>query len=94
MNPTHADDEREFDPSVVRVLEQLWIAFTERRDKPSSVARLSKQARLPMSTLRRTLTDLKSAGLVDFSIDEDGRGFAALTGQGAELCSALSSVQR
>jgi DNA-binding HxlR family transcriptional regulator len=42
-----------------------------------------------MSTLRRHLTQLQSAGVVTVDIDEDGRGHATLTEEGRELCDAL-----
>lgn len=79
----------EFDPVFVDVLEQLWIAFNEAREQPWSLAKLSKRSALPMSTLRRALTDLRSAGLLQFEVFEDGRGYAALSEEGALLSEEL-----
>jgi hypothetical protein len=79
-----------FDPVVAVVLEQLWMASADGSGKPWTLAKLAKRAGLPMSTLRRTLTMLKSAGLADFDIDEEGRGMAALTGPGRALCETVT----
>lgn len=92
MNPADRESQGEFDVEAILVLEQLWKTVTERTDKPCSIARLSKQAGLPMSTLRRTLTHLKSAELVDVSAGTDAREFASLTRDGSELCAALSAM--
>ncbi|CAB3748645.1 helix-turn-helix domain-containing protein [Paraburkholderia humisilvae] len=79
------------DPQVqlVIVLGELWGARHESPDKPWSLAKLSKRVQLPMSTLRRLLTELSSAGLVDVETRPDGTGCAALTEQGAQVCSDL-----
>jgi hypothetical protein len=79
----------EFDPVFVDVLEQLWIAFNEAREQPWSLAKLSKRSALPMSTLRRALTDLEAAGFVRVAVFEDGRGNAALSEEGALLSEEL-----
>lgn len=79
----------EFDPVFIDVLEQLWAGFIEEREQPWSLAKLSKRSALPMSTLRRALTDLESAGLVAFEVFEDGRGYATLSEEGALLSEAL-----
>jgi hypothetical protein len=42
-----------------------------------------------MSTLRRALTDLESADLVRFEVADDGRGYAALSEEGALLSEEL-----
>jgi DNA-binding MarR family transcriptional regulator len=87
------DDDRELDPVVEQLLMLLWEAAREasedRSVKAWSLAKISKRADLPMSTLRRYLTQLQSAGVVDVQIDEEGRGTATLTGEGRELCEAL-----
>jgi DNA-binding transcriptional ArsR family regulator len=87
------DDDGELDPVVEQLLTVLWEAAREasedRSGKVWSLAKISKRADLPMSTLRRYLTQLQSAGVVDVQIDEEGRGSAALTGEGRELCEAL-----
>ncbi|WP_020071416.1 helix-turn-helix domain-containing protein [Paraburkholderia caledonica] len=92
MNPPDLESRDEFDVETILVLEQLWRTAAERADKPCSIGRLSKQAALPMSTLRRTLTHMKSADLVEVSADSNGREFVSLTGNGSELCEALSAM--
>jgi len=54
-----------------------------------SLAKLSKQAAVPMSSLRRRLAALTGAALVTTALDEDGTGSAALTEAGAGLCAEL-----
>ena len=87
------DDDNELDPTVERLLMLLWEAAREsgerQSDKQWSLAKLSKRADLPMSTLRRYLTQLQSAGVVAVQMDEEGRGSVALTAEGCELCEAL-----
>lgn len=92
MNSTDRENQGEFDVETILVLEQLWKTAAERADKPCSIARLSKLARLPMSTLRRTLTHLKSADLVEVSTNSNGREFASLTSNGSFLCADLSTM--
>lgn len=81
------------DPQVqlVIVLGALWGARNESPEKPWSLAKLSKRAQLPMSTLRRLLTDLTAAGLIDVELRPDGTGSAVLTEQGAQVCADLFS---
>jgi DNA-binding IclR family transcriptional regulator len=56
-----------------------------------SLARISKRAGLPMSTLRRLLTALADAGLLTFRLDEaTGRGSACLTPAGHNLLAEAS----
>ena len=75
------------DEQIGRLLETLAAAASEdggtRADL--SLARLSKRSGLPMSTLRRFLIALEDAGLVRFTLGEDGRGTAGLTAQGRAL---------
>jgi len=89
MQSAMAEDDV-IDPSVAAVLEQLWVAYQENPGKPWTLAKLAKRARLPMSALRRTLTLLKAASLVDYQLDEEGRGFADLTEQGVALCAVAT----
>jgi hypothetical protein len=42
-----------------------------------------------MSTLRRNLTSLKAAGIVDVEIRADGTGSATLNVAGLEFCETL-----
>jgi len=81
------------DSAVAAVLEQLWMARQENPGKLWSLAKLAKRVQLPMSTLRRTLTLLKAADLVDFHVDEEGRGHADLTEQGGELCAMVRAQE-
>ncbi|NYE60914.1 DNA-binding IclR family transcriptional regulator [Duganella sp. 1224] len=68
------------------ILEALWRAERERPDKPCSLARLSKQTQLPMSVLRRQLTLMADAGLVEVTLDEGGiSGRVALRDAGRQL---------
>ncbi|WP_250515378.1 helix-turn-helix domain-containing protein [Caballeronia sp. INDeC2] len=76
----------DIDPALVAVLAQLWRARTETPGRAWSLARIAKQAGLPMSALRRQLTGLTDGGLVDMQMTEEGTGSAWLTEQGAALC--------
>lgn len=75
----------DIDPAILAVLLVLCQAGREGGPGPWSLARIAKRAGLPMSVLRRVLTQLQSAGLADVTIDEEGRGHASLTQAGAEL---------
>lgn len=75
----------ELDPAIVDVLLVLRQAGIEAGGGPWSLAKIAKRAQLPMSVLRRVLTQLQSAGLAEVSIEEDGRGHASLTQEGAAL---------
>ncbi|KVD82027.1 DNA-binding protein [Burkholderia sp. ABCPW 14] len=84
---SHDDDG--LDPAIVAVLLRLRDAAVEARGAPWSLAKLGKRAHVPMSTLRRTLTQLDAAGLTETVLRDDGTGRAMLTAQGLELCDAL-----
>ncbi|MGY2489115.1 transcriptional regulator [Cupriavidus sp. CP313] len=75
----------DIDPAMVAALQVLWQAGREGGSSPWSLAKIAKRAQLPMSVLRRVLTQLQAAGLADVAIDEEGRGHASLTPAGAEL---------
>jgi DNA-binding transcriptional ArsR family regulator len=77
------------DPEVVVVLLKLWTASEESPGKRWSLAKLGKQAGLPMSTLRRHLVVLEDAGIVQTDLREDGTGNAWLTPTGSGLCQTL-----
>jgi DNA-binding IclR family transcriptional regulator len=83
----------ELDPVIATVLLQLWEASQDPAGKSWSLAKLSKRAQVPMSTLRRGLTQLDAAGLVDVVSREDGTGAAALNVAGWEFCAALFGRQ-
>ena len=80
-----AGDGEEIDPAIVDVLLVLRQAGIEAAGGPWSLAGIAKRAQLPMSVLRRVLTQLESAGLVEVSIEENGRGHASLTQEGVAL---------
>lgn len=75
----------DIDPAILTVLQVLYQAGSEGGASPWSLAKIAKRVQLPMSVLRRVLTQLHSAGLADAAIDADGRGHASLTPAGAEL---------
>lgn len=78
------------DPALVAVLTQLWRAKQETPGRAWSLAKLSKQSDLPMSTLRRQLAGFvgcRAGGGADRR--GGGVGSAWLTSEGVTLCSAL-----
>ncbi|MFM0324646.1 helix-turn-helix domain-containing protein [Caballeronia glebae] len=79
----------DIDPALVAVLTQLWRARTETPERAWSLAKLAKQSGLPMSALRRQLTGLADAGLVEVTMSEDGAGIARLSEEGEAFCRAL-----
>jgi DNA-binding transcriptional ArsR family regulator len=89
MSKPNDNDSDAMDPVLIAVLTQLWRAANTTPDTPWSLAKLSKQAGLQMSTLRRQLTPLTDAQLVTLVAREDGSGTAALTPAGVSLCAEL-----
>jgi DNA-binding transcriptional ArsR family regulator len=79
----------DIDPQLAAILAQLWRAHRETPRRAWSLAKLSKQAGVPMSSLRRHLTALADGGLVATSFDDDGTGSASLSEIGAQLCADL-----
>lgn len=79
----------EIDPALVAVLAQLWRARQETPGRAWSLAKLAKQSDLPMSVLRRELTGLADAGLIQMTMSEDGLGTAWLSAEGVTLCLAV-----
>jgi DNA-binding MarR family transcriptional regulator len=68
------------------VLAELWRGYQENPERKWSLAKLAKQSQLAMSTLRRHLNGLASAGLIEFEMNENGTGWAVLSEEGRALC--------
>lgn len=88
----------EIDPAMIAILAQLWRAAQETPTRAWSLAKLSKQSGVPMSSLIRHLTALSDAALLEpAAVDgPDSRGentpnapTAALSEAGRELCAQL-----
>ncbi|HZZ13349.1 MAG TPA: helix-turn-helix domain-containing protein [Paraburkholderia sp.] len=86
---TSAAGDDELDPALLAVLVQLWRAHREAPGGAWSLAKLSKQAGVPMSALRRQLAALADADLVVTSFTEEGLGFVRLSEAGASVCGEL-----
>lgn len=90
-NADASQHEDELDPVKVTILRHLWEASQE--SALWSLAKLSKRSCIPMSTLRRNLSEFEAAGIVDVTTHEDGRIFATLNATGIEIFPTLFSTQ-
>jgi DNA-binding MarR family transcriptional regulator len=79
----------EIDPALIAILAQLWRAAQETPVRAWSMAKLSKQSAVPMSSLQRQVTALSDAGLVWFTVSDAGAPTAALSESGREVCAQL-----
>ncbi|AOJ35278.1 transcriptional regulator [Burkholderia metallica] len=86
---TSESDDAPLDPALVATLATLNDAAGDPAGKPWSLPKIAKRTQLPMSTLRRVLTQLDAAGLSATTLNEDGSGSAALTAEGRVLCAQL-----
>lgn len=77
------------DPVIEALLAQMWEAARDPSGKVWSLAKLSKRAQLPQSTLRRYLTSLTEAGIATVTLDEAGLGSSMLTEFGRSVCADL-----
>lgn len=86
---TAESDDSPLDPAIVATLATLNEAATDPSGKTWSLPKIAKRAQLPMSTLRRVLTQLDAAGLSATTLNDDGTGSAALTDEGRAVCAEL-----
>jgi DNA-binding IclR family transcriptional regulator len=78
--------------ALTGVLHALWRIQVEWPDKSCSLAKLSKQAELPMSVLRRQLTALVEAGWIELALDDGGvTGTVGLSAEGLQLAREIFS---
>ncbi|RKU05415.1 transcriptional regulator [Burkholderia sp. Nafp2/4-1b] len=82
-------DESPLDPALVATLATLHEAATDPSGKTWSLPKIAKRAQLPMSSLRRVLTQLDAAGLSATTLNDDGTGSATLTDEGRTMCAQL-----
>ena len=76
--------------ALAGVIEALWRIGVEWPDKPCTLAKLSKQSQLPMSILRRKLTMLEEAGLIELALDDGGvTGTVQLSAAGLRMAAEL-----
>ncbi|AOJ28819.1 hypothetical protein WJ12_28700 [Burkholderia seminalis] len=86
---TSESDESPLDPALVATLATLHEAASDPAGKTWSLPKIAKRTQLPMSTLRRVLTQLDAVGLSATTLNEDGTGSAALTDEGRAVCAQL-----
>lgn len=86
MPPSPDTTSAPVDPVLAAILWTLWSFVRETPPATASLARLSKQSELAMSSLRRGLNALEVAGLVRLEVDDKGRDLALLTDAGRTFC--------
>ncbi|HDR9204382.1 TPA: transcriptional regulator [Burkholderia vietnamiensis] len=86
---TSEPDDSPLDPALVATLATLSEAAHAPSGATWSLPKIAKRAQLPMSTLRRVLTQLDAAGLTATTLNDDGTGRAALTDEGRVLAAQL-----
>ncbi|MBN3787038.1 transcriptional regulator [Burkholderia sp. Ac-20353] len=86
---TTEQNDDDLDPAIVAILAALHEAAHDPAGKPWSLPKLAKRTQLPMSSLRRVLTQLDAGGLTATTLHEDGTGTAALTEDGRAVCAQL-----
>ncbi|MFT4434348.1 ArsR family transcriptional regulator [Caballeronia sp. 15715] len=89
----------EIDPALIAILAQLWRAAQETPGRAWSLAKLSKQSGVPMSSLIRHLTALSDAALLappenagadgEIAANTANPPTAVLSEAGRELCAQL-----
>lgn len=91
------DWDQQLDDAVLAILSALHAEAGDERARGAgpgmSLAKLSKRVEQRMSTLRRHLSALESAEIVDVTLNEDGTGRAALTPFGVAIFDALDESQ-
>lgn len=79
----------QMDPALMDILLVLWNSADRAPGKPCSLARLSKQCAVQMSTLLRHMNSLLGAGLAEMTLREEGGGEARLSAAGCDLCRSI-----
>ena len=87
--PPEPAPEDGIEPMFIRLLQQLWEAAHDERERDWSLAKLSKRSLLPMSTLRSALSQLEEEMLVQVTRGEDGRETVTLSDEGRDVCEAF-----
>ncbi|MDB5767432.1 MAG: hypothetical protein JWQ61_2246 [Collimonas fungivorans] len=91
------DWDEQLDDAVLAILSALHAEAGDERVHSAgpdmSLAKLSKRVEQRMSTLRRHLSALESAEIVNVTLNEDGTGRATLTPFGMAIFDALDESQ-
>jgi len=91
------DWDQQLDDAMLAILSALHAEACDGHARSAvpgmSLARLSKRVEQRMSTLRRHLSALESAEIVEVTLNEDGTGRATLTPFGMAIFDALDESQ-